>query len=39
MLGAMNGLGPKDKVIFDDIVASGPDGSNRKLNSVVISIQ
>lgn len=39
MLGAMNGLGPKDKVIFDDIVASGPDGSNRKLNSVVISVQ
>lgn len=39
MLGAMNGLGPKDKVIFDDIIASGPDGTNRKLNSVVISIQ
>jgi len=32
-------LGPKDKVLFDDIIASGPDGSNRRLNSVIISVQ
>jgi hypothetical protein len=36
---AMNALGPKDKVLFDDIIASGPDGSNRRLNSVIISVQ
>lgn len=36
---AMNGLGPKDKVLFDDIIATGPDGSNRRLNSIVISVQ
>ncbi len=36
---AMSALNPKDKVIFDDIIAAGPDGTNRRLNSVVITIQ
>lgn len=39
MLSAMSGLNPKDKVIFDDIIATGPDGTNRRLNSVVLGIQ
>ncbi len=39
VVGAMNALGSKDKVLFDDIIASGPDGSNRRLNSVIISVQ
>lgn len=39
MQSALSGIGPKDKVFFDEIVATGPDGSNRRLNGVVINVQ
>lgn len=39
MSNALNSLGSKDKVFFDDILASGPDGTTRRLNGVVINIQ
>jgi gliding motility-associated protein GldM len=39
MVTALNGLGPKDKVFFSEIIAAGPDGTNRKLNDVVINVQ
>lgn len=39
MINALSGLGPKDKVYFDDIYARGPDGTNRRLNAVIINVQ
>ncbi len=39
MVNALNTISPKDKVFFDEIIASGPDGTNRRLNGVVIGIQ
>lgn len=39
MINALGGVSSKDKVFFDDIYAKGPDGTNRRLNGVVISVQ
>src|SRR5690606_36879892 len=39
MVNALNTISPKDKVFFDKIIASVPEGTNRRLNGVVIGIQ
>ena len=35
----IRGVRKGQKVFFEDIYAKGPDGKNRKLNSIVITIQ
>jgi hypothetical protein len=35
----IKGVRRGQKVFFEDIYAKGPDGKNRKLNSIVITIQ
>ncbi|GAA4146325.1 gliding motility protein GldM [Sphingobacterium kyonggiense] len=37
MRSAMNGIGPGTRVIFDNIIAVGPDGSPRQLNAVALT--
>ena len=39
MQNALSGLNPGDRFYFDDIIAKGPDGSNRKLGVVAITVQ
>ncbi len=40
MKNALAGVGAKDKVLFDEITARGPDGRNRRLKSgIVINVQ
>ncbi len=40
MSNALSGVGAKDKVLFDEITARGPDGRNRRLKSgIVINVQ
>ena len=34
---ALSGIGPGTRVIFDNIIAVGPDGSPRQLNAVALS--
>lgn len=37
MRSAMAGIGPGTRVIFDNIIAVGPDGSQRALNSIALT--
>ncbi|TYP88195.1 gliding motility-associated protein GldM [Sphingobacterium allocomposti] len=37
MKAALNGIGPGTRVIFDNIIAVGPDGSPRQLNAVALT--
>jgi len=37
MKSALNGIGPGTRVIFDNIIAVGPDGSPRQLNAVALT--
>jgi gliding motility-associated protein GldM len=37
MKSALNGIGPGTRVIFDNIIAVGPDGAPRQLNAVALS--
>ncbi|QNL52068.1 gliding motility protein GldM [Olivibacter sp. SDN3] len=37
MKSALNGIGPGARVIFDNIIAVGPDGSPRQLNSIALT--
>jgi hypothetical protein len=37
MRSALAGIGPGSRVIFDNIVAVGPDGSQRALNSIALT--
>lgn len=37
MKSALNGIGPGTRVIFDNIIAVGPDGTPRQLNAVALS--
>ena len=34
---ALNGIVPGTRVIFDNIVAVGPDGTSRQLNAVALT--
>lgn len=37
MRSALNGIGPGSRIIFDNIIAVGPDGSPRQLNAVALT--
>lgn len=37
MKSALNGIGPGSRVIFDNIIAVGPDGSPRQLNAIALT--
>jgi len=39
MIDAMSSLSSKDKIIFDDITAKGPDGVPNRLSAIVITVQ
>lgn len=37
MKSALNGIGPGSRIIFDNIIAVGPDGSARQLNAIALT--
>ena len=37
MRSAIAGIGPGSRVIFDNIVAVGPDGTSRSLDGIILS--
>jgi len=37
MKSALNGISPGSRVIFDNIIAVGPDGSPRPLNAIALT--
>src|SRR5690606_25631189 len=37
MKSALNGIGPGTRLIFDNIIAVGPDGSPRQLNAIALT--